>query len=232
VRGSSLALLVCIAGCVAKHDAALKDVQATDCATCHAVDFNAAAHHAGQTPGRCGDCHMVAAWTPALDGVHPEDKFPVQSGNHMLACLTCHNLALGASTGGANTDCIGCHTHARSTVDGQHAGVSGYIFDASMPHFCLTCHPDGTARMHPESRFPITSGAHSGIACADCHDATLGSDLGGQNVNCTGCHSGTHSRSRMDARHAGCLSGDCSRYIWSDSNKQFCRMCHPSGRGG
>jgi hypothetical protein len=47
-----------------------------------------------------------------------------------------------------NTDCIGCHTgeHALGRVDGQHDEEPDYFAergDASNPHFCLVCHPNG-----------------------------------------------------------------------------------------
>jgi hypothetical protein len=143
------AWLVLVAACSSRHDATLQNVRDSDCVSCHLADFQAAAHHAGQSPptSSCGDCHLNTAWLPATEA-------------------------------------------------------------------------------HPESLFPIQFGAHSGMACTDCHDATLGSNSGGMNVNCTGCHTGEHSRSRMDSRHR-----EVGSYMWSDTNKQFCRKCHPRGRG-
>jgi hypothetical protein len=110
-------------------------------------------------------------------------------------------------------------------MDATHTGVTDYQFDKAMPHFCLTCHPDGKAASHPESKFPIASGAHQGIPCNHCHDSTLGSDLGGANVSCTGCHS--HSMATMASAHSS-----VGRYMWSDTDKRFCLTCHPTGRGG
>jgi hypothetical protein len=164
----------------------------------------------------------MTAWQPALGGGHPEANFPIAGGPHKVACQSCHDLALGNSAGGQNTDCLTCHP--RAPTDPKHAGVTDYAFDTAKPHFCLSCHPDGTAAKHPEDRFPITTGAHRNIQCGDCHDSTLGSSAGGMNANCTGCHSGEHAMATMVSKHRGV--GD---FVWSDSDKKFCLMCHSDG---
>jgi hypothetical protein len=224
-----LLLVLLVLGCTSRHDAALREVRSGECVTCHLADYNGATSpvHLGQMPTTCRDCHVTAAWLPALGGGHPEGSFPIGSGPHQLDCLSCHDVARGTSVGGQNTSCIGCHagTHTQGTVDSQHTGVAGYQFDAAMPHFCLSCHPSGQAAKHPESKFPIDRGAHSEITCVDCHDPTLSGDAK-TNVSCTGCHTGEHARARMDSRHR-----EARDYVWSDSDKQFCRRCHPTGRG-
>jgi hypothetical protein len=92
--------------------------------------------------------------------------------------------------------------------------VSGYAYDSSMPHFCLTCHPDGKASGHPESPFPIKSGNHVGIACDQCHKASLGSSYA-SNFDCYGggaCHSVNHNG--------------------TSSSPGACFQCHPTGTAG
>ncbi len=114
----------------------------TRCVDCH--DPSPDPGHTTSTA--CADCHTTSAWIPALGGGHPEPVFPITAGAHVgIACLDCHDASLGPSTGGTNTDCVGCHEgrHAMSIVDAQHADVGGYRFDASNPHFCLDCHPRG-----------------------------------------------------------------------------------------
>jgi hypothetical protein len=217
-----------VAACTSPSGTALQDVRTSDCVTCHLAAFNGTSNpvHPGFMPMTCGDCHTTHAWMPALAGGHPESKFPVADGVHNLGCTSCHNVALGSSTGGQNTDCIGCHdgNHVQGKTDPLHTDVRAYVFNAATPHFCLTCHPDGRAASHPESLFPIAVGAHVAIACNDCHDSSLGSDVGGQNANCTGCHTGTHSRANTDPHHR-----EARNYVWSDTDKQFCRKCHPTG---
>jgi hypothetical protein len=85
-------------------------------------------------------------WIPALEGLHPEATFPIENGPHQeFKCLDCHRVSLGASRGGQNTDCVGCHTgeHERTKMDEKHQEEPGYVFDVNNPHFCLECHPNG-----------------------------------------------------------------------------------------
>ena len=141
---------------------------------------------------------LALVFLAACSRSHPMEAQAVASGQ---ACATCH---LDQFNGAAN-----------------HAGTA--------PSPCENCHTTSSwdAVLHPEAVFPISSGAHRGIACADCHDDTLGTDFGGMNVNCTGCHSGTHSMARAAQEHGGVRN-----YVWSDTDKKFCLKCHPSGRGG
>jgi len=120
----------------------------TACVTCHEYDYQNTQdpRHPGQYPQTCGDCHMTTAWRPALEGMHPNSRFPITSGAHEhIGCIDCHDPMLGSSVGGANTDCIGCHTgkHSRAKMDEEHHEVGGYSWDASRPSFCLDCHPNG-----------------------------------------------------------------------------------------
>lgn len=119
-----------------------------ECAACHMRDYEqtSAPVHSGMFPTTCGDCHLTTAWQPALEGAHPNAAFPITSGAHeRFSCFDCHDPDRGSSIGGANTDCVGCHTgeHSRSRSDDQHNEVSGYQFDPNRPNFCLECHPDG-----------------------------------------------------------------------------------------
>jgi hypothetical protein len=126
------------------HDA----VKSRECVLCHQSDYDGTADpvHSGMYPTTCDDCHGTTAWRPALEGIHPEASFPIENGAHEnIGCTDCHNPDLGSSVGGANTDCIGCHTgeHSEARVNDQHDEVRDYFFDASMPNFCLQCHPNG-----------------------------------------------------------------------------------------
>lgn len=115
----------------------------TACVGCHQGDYDNKgamdASHATYS-NSCENCHTTTGWRPALG--HPERLFPL-SDPHNIACVDCHNEALGPPA--TNADCVGCHTgrHARGVVDDQHREVSGYGFDTSNPSFCLDCHPNG-----------------------------------------------------------------------------------------
>jgi hypothetical protein len=232
MRSAPLQLLaaVSLAACLRDHPTGLVEIDRSDCVACHEDDYAGATEpvHVGEYPATCADCHATSAWRPALDGTHPEDAFPVRTGEHdEVLCLDCHDATAGSSVAGANTDCIGCHTgdHARAEMDDAHGGVADYQFDDAMPHFCLSCHPDGRAPKHPDSAFPIASGPHEDIDCDDCHDRDLGADTDGANVSCIGCHTGEHSRSEMADDH-----DEVDDYAWDASRPAFCRSCHPRGR--
>jgi hypothetical protein len=118
---------------------------ATQCVGCHQADYDSSTYPGhNMFPTTCQNCHTPSGWTPAIGGTHPDDVFPISTGGHVtVACMDCHNVALGPSTGGMNTTCTACHTHQRAVVDAQHEGAAGYVYDAANQHFCLTCHPSG-----------------------------------------------------------------------------------------
>ncbi|MGH7298272.1 MAG: hypothetical protein ACRELB_25255, partial [Polyangiaceae bacterium] len=100
-----------------------------------------------------------------------------------------------------NKACFDCHATAYDEVQTPvHAGV--------YPTTCSDCHSTNgwspAAGGHPEAKFPITTGSHANaaIGCGDCHIASLGSDVGGQNTDCVHCHIGAHNTPAIDAVHA------------------------------
>jgi hypothetical protein len=120
------------------------------CVLCHQANYDGAMDpvHVGSKPTTCQDCHGTIAWKPAIDGAHPDSAFRISGGAHdNIACTQCHDPELGSSSGGMNTDCVGCHTgeHSLSRMDGKHREVSGYTGarDSMGPNFCLLCHPNG-----------------------------------------------------------------------------------------
>lgn len=199
-----LALALVLGACFQQQHASGTDVSGLECATCHIDLYNASPTHAGR-PTTCADCHNTTDW--GASG-HPENAFPIASGAHKgIDCATCHVASRGSPSKGANTDCVQCHP--QSKADPDHSGVSGYQYDGNTKNFCLTCHPDGTAKSHPESPFPIKSGNHVGIACATCHNPARGS-VPSQNIDCYGggaCHSGTHHYT--PATPSRCASSGC-----------------------
>ena len=118
-----------------------------------------------------------------------------------------------------SSDCASCHM-----ADYESSTYPGHD---QFPTTCGDCHDTtswagASAGTHPESRFPITSGAHRGIACGNCHDASL-SARAIENVNCIGCH----LRSHVDPEH-----DEVGGYRWSSSDHAFCLRCHAGGGGG
>ncbi len=120
---------------------------ARDCVGCHREDYDNSPYMGHQTfPTTCATCHTTTAWTPALEGAHPDDRFRISGGAHEgYQCMDCHNPDLGSSAMGANCDCVGCHEgeHTRANADRDHREVRDYPTGAAPPNFCLDCHPDG-----------------------------------------------------------------------------------------
>jgi hypothetical protein len=146
MKRALFACLVVAAACRAHPDGAV-EIDQGDCVTCHRDDYDGTTdpdHAAEGFPTSCNDCHGTDSWIPALEGSHPEARFPIERGAHSgLACAQCHDPTLGSSVGGANTDCIGCHTHDKPDTDAHHDEVGGYSWDPAHPHNCLRCHPRG-----------------------------------------------------------------------------------------
>jgi len=228
-----LALVLLVTGCLQNHDKVVA-VRQGDCALCHMTDYTATtapAHATVGYPTSCAECHRTTSWQPALEGLHPEVAFPRMTGSHAgIACLDCHDLDSGTSSvAGANTNCIGCHPNNNYQMS-SHVGALGplgqmYAYESSVPNFCLTCHPKGTAKRHPIDRFPLTDNHNA--PCTTCHDRSAGPDSMGMNVTCFG--SGCHSISQEDGNHR-----EESRYANAramyPANKHFCLLCHPRGR--
>lgn len=122
----------------------------------------------------------------------------------------------------ADEGCATCHQAAYQDA------VTRNPVHGTFPKTCDDCHHTtawhpALEGLHPEAAFPITHGAHEGIACQRCHDLTRGRSAAGVNTLCTTCH----GRSSADDEH-----GDVSGYAWSSTNAAFCLRCHPNGRTG
>ncbi len=121
------------------------------CDACHHADYQKSTYPGHATfPTTCGNCHDTRAFRPALPPGHPEASFPLTTGKHSAAgitCLTCHKLDNGAATKGQNTDCVHCHlnAHLRPAIDSVagHAGNAAYPKGDAPVNFCLSCHPSG-----------------------------------------------------------------------------------------
>lgn len=227
---AGIALL--LAACFQSHPAGQRELAGDDCYGCHAADYaatTAPVHRA--TPDvfstACTGCHAMVSWKPALEGKH-SDVFVIAEGPHApIACLDCHDLAAARpSKQGANTSCIQCHPNDAHQVE-THTGIDTligrpYSYLASVPNFCLDCHPAGTAGVHPEARFSLR-GDHA-VPCGDCHDRVAGADRAGGNVTCveSKCH---HTLRDTDGTE-GHTDGDYRTARGTGASRNFCHHCH------
>jgi len=192
----------------------------TVCVGCHQADYENSAFpgHAG-FPTTCQDCHSNDQWVPALF----EHAWPLEGAHAQASCSSCHTGNPPVHQG-TPTLCVGCHQD-----DYDNSPYPGH---SDFPTTCEGCHTTAawtpaTGGAHPENAFPIQSGAHSRYRndCASCHNAALGSPVGGENADCVGCHTGEHTRSRMDSKH-----GDVRNYPSGAAPPNFCLDCHSNGR--
>ena len=218
-----IAVLAVLAACMQDH-AGTQALGRTDCYQCHRADYEgtpavaaadrAVPDHLAQATTyttQCADCHNTTTWYS-----HPEKLFNVQSGAHAdVQCNACH-LDSSDNSGdahGANTTCTTCHF--ASEVIGAGTMTTGHsdqpMFSYANPpagftkqNFCLSCHPDGREKPHPDAVFPQS---HHARNCDSCHDRSKGSDAMGQNAPCTRCHQGAHHQDR--GVPLGCVAQGC-----------------------
>ncbi|HZT56912.1 MAG TPA: hypothetical protein VFA35_11850 [Burkholderiaceae bacterium] len=180
----------------------------TRCEDCHAGEYTRSTfdHVAAGFTSDCQHCHRPVGWKPAQFS-HPA-SFPLTLGHANRACSACH---LPNTYSGLSRVCSSCHLDDyQRTTNPPHAAYA-------MPTTCEQCHNTRTwgSGTFVHSWFPITSGAHRGFACVQCHTTQVGPVF-----SCTSCH--THAQSPMASTHSGVRG-----YSWVSSE---CYRCHPNGR--
>jgi hypothetical protein len=130
------------------------------CSRCHEDP------HAGQFKQSCSACHGEQHFVPStfeVEAGHKRIGFPLE-GSHKTDCARCHVSGLkhgkAVTYGGTPKACAGCHLDVHlGQFENKRLG-------------CQTCHvianwkPDRFD--HDKCRFSL-AGAHSRVACADCH---------------------------------------------------------------
>lgn len=223
------------ATCSACHQGGVYNGLPTACVACHQAEYNATndPNHANAGyPTTCQQCHTTVAWTRA-------------NFNHAGVtrnCVQCHQAEFNATTNpphastGYPTTCQQCHTtNAWMPANFNHAGVTRNCISchqadyagtndpnhatAGFPTACQQCHNtntwSGATFSHPQ--FPINSGAHHSLTCAQCHPVPRNF----AQFTCTNCHA--HLQPQMNNDH-----DRVSNYTYVSS---ACYQCHPTGHG-
>jgi Cytochrome c7 and related cytochrome c len=187
------------------------------CVSCHRDDYDQAKdplHTDYDT--QCQSCHDEAAWRPAPNFDH---EWPLTGAHKQTLCAGCH-MGDPPVYEGTSQACVSCHRE-----DYDSSPFPGHSAFATT---CQDCHSTSgwtpATGGHPESRFPIKREPHSKVSCAGCHNADLGPN-GKNNADCVGCHTGEHSRSKMDEKHH-----EVSGYTPTTTQPSFCLKCHADGR--
>jgi hypothetical protein len=171
--------------CVACHSSArsIDDMKATpqDCYSCHAKNDA----HNGQFGNDCAACHTTSGWIPATFD-HSKSKFPLTGAHVGLDCTKCH---LNGVFTAIDTACFSCHAK-----DDAHNGQFGT--DCSICHSTTAWLP--ATFDHSLTKFPLT-GAHTSLACSQCHINNVFTAL---DTACVSCHA-------KDDAHNGQFGTDC-----------------------
>lgn len=141
--------------------------------------------------------------------------FPIdQATSHTgTACESCHQ----SSDSFAEFTCVSCHDHSPELAAARHEDVTGFKYDSAA---CLSCHPTGgeapiSVHDHSAKFFPIETGKHSTLGCADCHqDADTH-----ETFTCVSCH--PHAPDVAAQRHTF-ITG----FVYES---KACLNCHPTG---
>ncbi|MCA8970827.1 MAG: hypothetical protein KDC95_13620 [Planctomycetes bacterium] len=179
-----------------------------NCVDCHRNDYDATTspdHAASNFPLDCTQCHVTSQWKGAK---FDHNTWPLDGAHKTVNCTACHKNNVYKGT---PRECVDCH---RADYDGttnpNHSQLNYSLV-------CTNCHStttwQGASFNH---RFPITSGAHKGLSCTECHK----NPTSYTEFTCTDCHE--HSQTRMDDKHKG-----VSNYAWTSAK---CYQCHPNGK--
>lgn len=130
------------ASCANCHKNGTYSGTTTDCYTCHTSDYTSAAspaHAAANYPKTCLTCHNTAAWKPSTFNHTP--YFPIGAGDkhrpgRWTTCADCHTNPTNYKV----FSCIDCHEHNKTSMDNEHRGRSGYVYESAS---CYRCHPTG-----------------------------------------------------------------------------------------
>lgn len=129
--------------CIRCHASGTYSGLSKECVSCHLANYNATTNPNHVSLGfstECQTCHNTTSWKGAKFD-HDGKYFPIYSGTHKgewNACTDCHT---NASNYGTFT-CLNCHEHNKSSMDSEHRGRSGYVYNSAN---CLSCHPRGKA---------------------------------------------------------------------------------------
>ncbi|MHB1686534.1 MAG: hypothetical protein ACYCVH_04060 [Ignavibacteriaceae bacterium] len=183
------------------------------CYSCHQANYQSTtnpSHTALALSTDCSSCHTTnPGWTNATFPVH-NNFYQIAGAHTTLACSQCHTGNYNA----APTTCYGCHqSNYNSTTNPPHQSA-GYPTD------CTQCHTQtawSPSTFNHDTYFPISSGKHSGILCAQCHTTV-------SNFAVFSCTNGCHDQSSTDSKHQ-----NVSGYVYSSPS---CYSCHPTGQAG
>jgi hypothetical protein len=201
-----------LAACTDCHTTGQYEGLPSTCVSCHLANYNGTTdpnHTQAGFPTDCVICHGDGASGWGNANVNHAQYWPLQGAHQILNCSACHSKGYNLPK-----DCYGCHATDYNNAANPNHKAAGF------PTTCDTCHyPTHTAWTQAVfvHDFPIKSGKHTDLICADCHTTN-----NFQQFSCIDCH--THSKSAVDPEHR-----EVAGYSY---NSQSCYACHPKGQAG
>jgi hypothetical protein len=196
-----------VADCQACHKSAAQGALAfvgspTRCEDCHMPSYVATSnpnHRAASYPTDCISCHVTSTWARARFD-HSASGFPLTGAHAAVACDQCHK---NNRFNGTPTACVACHqTDYNGTTDPAHGNAG---FSTS----CESCHTTATWQgakfNHNASGFPLT-GAHTAVACDQCHK---NGRFSGTPTTCVACHQTDYNATTDPAHVSAGFSTSC-----------------------
>ncbi len=175
----------------------------TACYSCHQADFTGTTnpnHVAAGFPTDCSQCHTTTAWSPSTFD-HSTTKFPLTGAHITVPCTQCHTNNNYTTL---PTDCYGCHQADFNGTNNPPHVSSGFPTD------CTVCHNTSSwtnaTFNHNNTAFPLT-GAHTTVACAQCHTNNNYTTLP---TACYGCHQADFTGTNNPAHVASGFPTDCT----------------------
>lgn len=203
------------AACAACHKNGVYKGTPRECYGCHKPQYDATSnpnHRNAGFPTNCEACHKASDsnWNQATFN---HNQFFALIGVHaQQPCAACHKNGVYTGT---PTDCYGCHKAQYDATNNPNHRAAGF------PTSCQECHKASDTNWNQgvfnHTWFPITSGRHSGIACATCH-------VSPNNYVVFQCTGACHPQGETDGHHR-----EVSGYHYDSAS---CYHCHPDGRAG
>ena len=178
--------------CADCHTDSLARFAPTRCVECHTEqDAHFMDVHSEQYGTECRDCHDGSDTFSVGIFDHNLQPFPLIGKHAAVACADCHAGARAlADFAQTSTECVDCHL--KNNKHGPNVGTD-----------CARCHTtDGWQTQifdHNLASYRLT-GAHTQVACADCH---VGGVFKGTPTDCVTCH-------LKDEAHSLMLGTDCA----------------------
>jgi len=190
------------------------EVLGVECIDCHRANYMSTTKPNHTTAGfstDCTQCHNIFSYEWGGTGFG-HNFFPLTLGHSNLECAKCHT---NNNYTALSTDCYSCHKNDYETATNPVHNGGCYSKQ------CTTCHNTNPGwspvSFQHENYFPISSGKHHGISCAECHNNPANCTF-----SCIDCHE--HTQADMNDKH-----NEVGGYSWVST---ACYNCHPRGQAG